>query len=380
MRIDPLVAVVRVLAWMVGFGVLTLLLASGRTTVVDQALYDFHMRHWAYRTSDDIVVLAIDPKSLARIGSWPWPRAVHARLVDRLAAAGVRGIAMDVIMAEADATHPENDRAFAEAIRRAGNVVMPVFPEAVELDGTLEEMLPIAEIAQQAASLGHVEIAKDEDGVVRGAYLKAGLGQPYWPALALALYQLGRKTPESLPGLRDPLRHADAPYEWMRDNYVLLRYAGGAGSFGELSYVDVLDGDVPASLLKGKWVLVGATAKGLGDMLETPTAGDGELPGVEFQANLLAALRDRTTVLPTSFGVRLALGGGVLALPLLLWGMRGFRSLGRVAVVTLLLALLLSLALLRLANCWWPPTAVSIVVAASAAILIAIQGRTRTGK
>ena len=76
----------------------------------------------------------------------------------------------------------------------------------------------------------------------------------------------------------------------MRDNYVLLRYAGPTGTFGTLSYIDVLNGRVPANLLKDRWVLVGATAKGLGDILQTP---DSPMPGVEYQEIGRASCRER---------------------------------------------------------------------------------------
>src|ERR1700754_1336891 len=105
---------------MVAVGLLTLLLASGVTTRWDDALYDFHMRHWQYTPSDDVVIVAIDPKSLDALGSWPWPRSIHARLMERLTDPGVSAIGMNVTIAETDTSHPENDRLLAQAIRKHG--------------------------------------------------------------------------------------------------------------------------------------------------------------------------------------------------------------------------------------------------------------------
>jgi adenylate cyclase len=74
----------------------------------------------------DIVVVGIDRES-SRVFEVPnrpdkWPRRLHARLVDRLAAAGARVIAFDVLFR--DRRDPEHDRALAESVRKAGNVLL----------------------------------------------------------------------------------------------------------------------------------------------------------------------------------------------------------------------------------------------------------------
>ncbi len=54
-----------------------------------------------------IRIVDIDDKSLAQIGQWPWPRAIVARLVERLAAAGAAVVAFDIDFAEPDRTSPK---------------------------------------------------------------------------------------------------------------------------------------------------------------------------------------------------------------------------------------------------------------------------------
>jgi adenylate cyclase len=360
MSFTPFAWLVRGMAWTAGIGVLVLLLASGATHRWDNTLYDVHLRHWSYTPDSDVIIVAIDPKSLDELGRWPWPRSVHAKLIDRLHAAGVRDVGMDVVLSSDDTRHPEHDQLLAESMRGAGNVVLPVFAEPLDLGGQLQESLPVTTILQQAAAIGHVDAAKDDDGVTRGAYLKAGLGQPYWPALALAVYNFGRPaSSRPLPGLHDPGSGDVSPYLWMRDDYVLLRYAGPAGSFGRVSYVDVLDGNTPAELLKGRSVLIGATAEGLGDMLGTPLA---IMPGVEYQANILESLRRGMLVTPMGLLGQLALGSGMLTLPLLIFGLPGFRSIWWSASIAAVCALAVSLFLLRMNHLWWPPTACLLII------------------
>lgn len=351
---------VRGMLWMAGAGLLMLLIVSGVTVPLDNALYDLNARYWRYTPDDRVVIVAIDPKSLDEIGRFPWPRSVYAPLIDRLTADGVRGIGMDVTMST-PSSDPNNDEQVAAAIRRSGKVVLPVFAEAVSLGGQLQEALPASSIAQSVAALGHVDAAKDNDERVRGAYLKAGLGSPYWPSLALALLQVSHAAPRGeLPGLHDPLHNDSSPYVWMRDDYVLLRYAGPRGTFGYWSYVDVLNNRVPANLLKDRWVLIGATAEGLGDFLQTP---DSAMPGVEYQANVLESLERGMLVTPLDFLRQFALAAALLTVPLLLYGLPGIGRNWPLLLISMTLVLAASIAVLRICYVWWPPMSCLLVIA-----------------
>jgi diguanylate cyclase (GGDEF)-like protein len=371
MRPDLYEVLQRLLLWLLGTCLLALLILGGPATRLDDLFYDVHLRHWQYAPDDDVVIVAIDPRSVAALGAWPWPRRLHAQLLDRLAAAGVRGVGMDVTISEPSATDPAGDQLLAEAIRRNGRVVMPIFAEPDSLGGPPEEMPPIPAVAAAAAAIGQVEVPLDADGLARGMYLRAGIGRPYWPSMALALYQLGRPPvpPEALPGLRNPAPGADQPYLWMRDHHVLLRYAGPAGSFGRVSYVDVLRGEVPPALLKGRWVLVGATSAGLGDNIPTPASTEEPtMPGVEYQANALESLAHGRLVAPAGFGTQFLLGALLLAATALLSLLPGLRRGWPAVLAALPAAAVLSVALLRGAGLWWPPAEPCLVLGLALAL------------
>ena len=75
---------------------------------------------------------------------------------------------------------------------------------------------------------------------------------------------------------------------WQRADRTLIAYAGGPGHFTTYSYIDVLRGQVPADAFRGKYVIVGAAASGLGDMFATPVSEQPRLmPGVELVAQVL---------------------------------------------------------------------------------------------
>ena len=76
--------------------------------------------------------MAIDSPSIESIGVWPWPRRVHADLIDKLTRAGAADIAFDVDFSTPST--PEFDQAFAKALERAGgSVVLPTFEQRVRL-------------------------------------------------------------------------------------------------------------------------------------------------------------------------------------------------------------------------------------------------------
>jgi len=70
-----------------------------------------------------IVLVAINEEAFNALKlRWPWPRSLHAELVKRMAEGGAAVIALDMLLAEP--SEPAEDAALAEAIRKAGNVVM----------------------------------------------------------------------------------------------------------------------------------------------------------------------------------------------------------------------------------------------------------------
>jgi PAS domain S-box-containing protein len=240
--------------------------------------------------SSDIVIVAIDDKSLEAIGRWPWRRAIHAAALDRIAAAKPRAVGLDLLFVESDPVEAGDDRLLGDAIARAGRVVLPLVLRDIHGDGRLSRSEPVPVLAAPAAALGHVHLEIDNDGIVRSTFLREGDGTRWWDHFALAVLRVGGFVPpEALPGQRAP--PPSESLAWQRDHWIQIPFSGPPGSFERVSYVDVLKGQVSAERLAGKYVLVGATAAGMGDAYPTPRSGMAELmPGVEIAANVMNAL------------------------------------------------------------------------------------------
>lgn len=323
---------------------------------VDEAIFDHYLARWSYPADPSLLIVAIDEASLQQIGPWPWPRSVHARLLDRLTRAGSKRVLLDLPLSEPD-PHPGADAALAAAIARNGQVVLPVLAVPAR-DGRLaEERLPIARMTANAAALGHAEVHVDADGVARGIFLHAGIGSAHWPALGVALADL----PERMKGLPVRQQHA-APFQWVGDDYVRLRYAGPQG-VPQLSYVEVLEGRVAPSLLHGRRVLVGPAAAAIAPGLRPPGAGGSVISATGFQAHVASMLLQSRTLQVMAGTWQDGISALVVALCVL--GVCGGRTATVVGVmVGLVLPLLLALGLLRSGNLWWAPAAAWVVALA----------------
>ncbi|WP_447595009.1 CHASE2 domain-containing protein [Stenotrophomonas rhizophila] len=316
----------------------------------DEAVYDAYVGAWDYPPDPRLLIVAIDDNSLQQIGQWPWPRSTHARLLDRLTEAGSARVVLDLMLSEPDRQDAAQDADLAAAIRRNGRVVLPVLAAPASGPNMAEELLPIPLIAANAATLGHSDVEVDADGVARGLYLTAGIGSPHWPALGLALADA--RGP--LPGLRDPDPGQSSPYQWRRDHYVRVRYAGPPERFPQVSYVDLLNGDVDPALLRGRLILVGMTASGIAPRLLTPTTRERWMSGSEYQANVASMLlTDKVITLPPTLW-RDLLSGLLVALCCL--GLSLPRASAS-ALLALPSTLLLSFVLLRAGNLWFAPAA-----------------------
>ncbi len=331
----------------------------------DLLFYDWNLSAWSRPPADDIVIIAIDEQSLREIGRWPWSRRIHAELIRKLTTAGAKAIALDIVFAEPDAIDPTADIKLAAALASNGRVVLPVLNEQNRLDGQLLETLPIPVLATAVAGMGHVDVELDPDNIARSVYLKAGLGSPYWPALALALALIELTDPttrRALPSQRTIGFDSPSPYAWQRDYRILIPFAGPPGHFRQISYCDVLRGNFSPATFRDKFVLVGATASGMGDALPTPVSGLAQpMPGVEYNANILDALQRGLTIKPLSGGWSLLLTGLLILFPVMLYANCPPRWTLLLAGLALLLTLASSFILLHGAHRWFPP-AIALLV------------------
>lgn len=344
-------------------GLVLLLLAMlftwrGWLSGLDDLIYDGLMRQLETPVTDQILVVAVDPRSLSMLGRWPFPRSHHAELLQKISAGSPAAIALDIHFAEPDLQHPEDDERLVRALQESGKVVLPVVLEQFGAALQQGESLPIPALHKAAAALGHVDTELDADGIVRSAFLKAGLDRPRWPALALAMAQVGGDWPAGKPfpnSARAPVYTDTAANVWRRQYQVLIPFPAQRQGIAKVSYVDVMQGVVPASRFRDKYILVGATATGLGDNIPTPISAHGRpVAGVEFNAYVLNALLQERLIAPVSRNLQYLFNAVLIMLMVLLYRPRGW---GYVYWIVLLFVVVLGVGYLLLSrfHVWYPP-------------------------
>ena len=269
----------------------------------------------AIKPTDEVIIIAIDEKSINKLGRWPWSRTTIAKLVEKLAPAKVT--ALDIVFSEPEGK--KQDEALANAVAKAGNVVLGFFfredstqepsPEILNdlkrskislikfLDDA--ESVPVPEIAGLDANIPQIaeksygsasfNIFPDNDGIVRNSQLLFLYQGELYPSLAAGAV---RKYFETEPILEianygvHSLAIGDRNIPVDETGGMAINYYGRGGTFKTYPVVDILSGKVGAEEIKGKVVFVGATEKGIYDLRATPV--DPIFPGVEIHATVAA--------------------------------------------------------------------------------------------
>jgi CHASE2 domain-containing sensor protein/anti-sigma regulatory factor (Ser/Thr protein kinase) len=321
---------------------------------LDTMLYDAGLSLWARPAPSDIILVAIDEPSLKRFGRWPWSRTRLADAITAIAADHPRAILLDLLLAEPETGDAGRaDQALAAALRAAGTVVLPSI-----FAGNATELVPLPAF-QAAARLGQAHLELDPDGIARTVYLHEGLNRSRRPHVALALLEAAGEREVAAA----PAGPAADDGVWRRADWRYIPFAGPPGHFLQVPIMAVLDGTVRRRMFEDAYVLVGATAAGLGDANPTPTSGFSRpMPGIEVNANVLAALRSGDTILPVATGSIIA--ASLLALGALLAAYLVLASRGALIATALAFCATLAAALvaLRAGSVWLPPATLLVAI------------------
>ena len=318
--------------------------------------YDMLMRlRPAPPVRNDVAIVAIDAKTTGELGQLPWSRAVHARIVRALNAAGAKSIVYDMHFAQPDTAHPGADRALWNAMTAGKNVFMPMVYDPLrtavwspaDMRGlfnlekhALTERItyttntpmyryyyfvpPWADYVGAARGIGTVVTPPAASSVVRGVQLAYLTNVRYpVPSTPLArnttLPKLNNQTVvlQGLPLIvsraifdvenqrtevnfgRDITLLADLePYVQIPIDSaggMLVNYSGPAGTYPNYSAVDLLNGNIDRSTFANKIVIVGVTdpASPYTATLNTPYT---PMPRAEVTANSIGTILNRAYI------------------------------------------------------------------------------------
>jgi len=287
------------------------------------------------RISAPVTIVAIDEKSLAALGQWPWPRDKIAALLRAINSHGPAAIGVDILFVEPDrlspdrigdgardapaavrdwlAQRPSNDTLLAGALAdtpvalgvaglETETQVGPLALVVQEGEPAIHRLRPYAGLLRSlpeidASALGHGLLSADPDldGVVRRTPLVAHIGDAILPSLELEMLRLavganwitlngGASGAQSVT-----VGELTIP---VQSNGMMWLHYGPHDPARFVSASSVLDGGVDPEMLASKLVLVGVTGLGLVDQPATPLVS--RMAGVEIRAQILESIFDGT--------------------------------------------------------------------------------------
>ncbi|OQX24567.1 MAG: adenylate/guanylate cyclase domain-containing protein [Desulfobacteraceae bacterium IS3] len=311
--------------------------------------------------TSNVVIAAIDEKSIAQEGKWIWPRSKMAALVEKLSQAGALVVAFDIGFLEPDENskkiseiidyvklklksagtqhleindyleklkvESDNDRLLAEAIKKSESKIIlgyffhigdqkPAYtdekiisvheenirgsrysiafyppggvPELFMKDAAMPQS-DIALISNSTEYSGFFNMFPDQDGVVRRIPGVIKFRKELYAPLSFMAASVYSDAPLSvkvgLYGNIESVKIGEIAVPTDESGRIFINYRGGEKHFPHISVTDILRGAISENDLKGKIVLVGATATGMYDQQVSPFGA--VFPGVEVHANII---------------------------------------------------------------------------------------------
>jgi CHASE2 domain-containing sensor protein/tRNA A-37 threonylcarbamoyl transferase component Bud32 len=333
------------------------------TNTLELKSFDFRAKMAApTAVNPDIELVVINEDDLMEFGRWPWSRNILAQGIDNLAMAGARVIAINILFTEPEEstglkaikelkgsfetmelaqegpgltfyqklsekeTDLDNDAKLYNAVKKAGNVVFPIYfdmtssgvdkvvPDFITRDsfkfveGANDELLVssmkwmnkvtplLPALAEVAASTGHNNLFPDDDGYVRSqTHVLGYLNTIYFPSYPIAIVKTFQNLKdedivvtlgENISLKTSPSTRVKIPVIDLSMKTLLSWNAGPGVTFHQTPFSLVYKNKIQTSLFKDKIVIIGPTAAGIGDRFVTPISG--QLPGAEVVANSVA--------------------------------------------------------------------------------------------
>ena len=235
--------------------------------------------------SKDIVVITIDEKSIEKNGQWPWKRDVLADTILQLSAQGAGVIVLPILFSEPDRLG--GDDYLAKVLQSNYVVVAQTgsnqttkngYPRGVAKIGNPLEWLfswpgmvgPIPEIGDNAAGVGVTNVSTEIDGVVRRMPLLMKIGNDVYPNIAIEVIRVAVGDPsyQVKSGASGIIAMRVPGFATIKTDQHARIWLTWNKSYPEVSIADL---DTSEISLRGKTIIIGMKAEGLGGVIASPT-------------------------------------------------------------------------------------------------------------
>jgi adenylate cyclase len=277
-------------------------------------------------STDEVVIVDIDEKSIEKLGQFPWRRDIYSNILSNLKSAGASVIAFDIFFSEDDKQNPvtileefeiiynqeniiNSDQIFLKSIKE-NNVILPLVgatKETKKNNFTIKSNIIIRgenpldylysyqghissleNFNNAAKGLGSISIIDSEDGILRYVPLILNISKKLTPSLSLEAIRLHNKEKSYLietdqSGVQQ-IKTRSTNFETNENGLKFIKFK----KFSENGYIsasDIYQNNFNQNIVNNKIVLIGSSAEGVFDLVKIPT-GD-IIPGVQVHANII---------------------------------------------------------------------------------------------
>ena len=290
------------------------------------------------KQTSDVIIIDIDEKSLGKFGQFPWNRSIFAKIVENVSATNPKAIGFDIFFTEKDKQSPDEiinaynliptdvaqlqnikgpDEIFREQLEKSKSVIA-VLGSNVSSHGTYDRSAKakflskggdpkeftysfpysigsLEKLEKSAKGLGSISFLDQMDGIIRSLPLIVRFDNKLYPTMGLEMVRVGSKQKNLYVEMNEVgiTRISSRPHKIYSDpnGIIWIRYKNSLKS-QYISASAVFDGKFDESIFEKKYVLIGASAQGLFDLVKNPLGVT--IPGVEVHANIIENILDQS--------------------------------------------------------------------------------------
>jgi len=310
--------------------------------------FDMYQKVFPIKKQDsNVVIIDIDEKSLSKFGQFPWSRSIFAKIVKNVTESKPKAIGFDIFFSEKDKQSPEeiikayklnqtevgefedimenlvvgiikdHDEIFREQLENSKSV-LAVLGSNVSSHGSYDRKAKarflskggdpkeytfnypysigsLEKLEKSTKGLGSISFLDQTDGIIRSLPLIVRFNKKIYPTIGLEMVRVGENQKNLYVELDEVgiKRISVRPHKILTDpnGIFWIRYKESLKQ-QYISASSVFDGNFDKARFENKFVLIGASAQGLFDLVKTPLGVT--IPGVEVHANVIENILDKS--------------------------------------------------------------------------------------
>ena len=300
--------------------------------------FDVYQKIFVENKDSEVIIIDIDEKSLGKFGQFPWNRSIFAKILDQLNTSNPKAIGFDIFFSEKDKQSPDAiiksynlipsdvlkiqnlrdpDKIFSEKLKQSKSVIAvlgSITPSHSNYDRKAKSRFlskggdpnkftysypysigSLEELEKSVKGLGSISFLDQLDGIIRSLPLVVKLNDELYPSMGLEMVRVGSKQKNIYIELNEIgiTKISSRPHKIQTDPNAIIWIKYKKSSKSQyISASDVYEGNFSKEFFKDKYVLIGASAQGLFDLVKTPLGTT--IPGVEVHANVIENILDQS--------------------------------------------------------------------------------------